>query len=320
MRILFVGHNRIGDAVLSSGLLSRLSQLHPEARFCLVCGPLPAPLFAGMPNSTVLPLAKRRLRLHWLAVWARVVTERWDLLVDLRNSALARTVRAGRRYIVPRPMPNEHKVLQMARTMGWDDDPPAPELWTTPEADAAAARLIPQGGPVLALGPTANWPGKIWAADRFVELARRLTAHDGPMSGARIAVFGSEHEYGLAKPVLTGLAGLHVIDLVGRANLLTAFACLGRCSLYVGNDSGLMHTAAAAGIPTLGLFGPSRTEHYAPWGGRSAFVRTAERFDELISQPGYDHRKTGSLMGSLDVITVATATEMLWRKCYGEVA
>ena len=49
-------------------------------------------------------------------------------------------------------------------------------------------------------------------------------------------------------------------------------ACLERCALYVGNDSGLMHLAAAAGIPTLGLFGPTPWREYSPAGRRAAFV------------------------------------------------
>src|SRR3546814_14314158 len=66
---------------------------------------------------------------------------------------------------------------------------------------------------------------------------------------------------------------------------------LKRCALYVGNDSGLMHIAAASGIPTLGLFGPSRPENYAPWGERSAVARTAVAYDDLFP-PGYDHRRS----------------------------
>jgi ADP-heptose:LPS heptosyltransferase len=56
------------------------------------------------------------------------------------------------------------------------------------------------------------------------------------------------------------------IDLAGRVDLLTAFACLKHARLFIGNDSGTMHLAAAAGVPTIGLFGPSDERLYAPWG------------------------------------------------------
>ncbi len=62
------------------------------------------------------------------------------------------------------------------------------------------------------------------------------------------------------------------IDLVGRLSLVEVAACLARCALFVGNDSGLMHLAAAAGAPTLGLFGPTSHEEYAPAGVKAAAV------------------------------------------------
>ena len=72
-----------------------------------------------------------------------------------------------------------------------------------------------------------------------------------------------------------------------------------------------MHMAAAAGIPTLGLFGPSRADHYAPWGDKCAFVRTEESYDDLVGAPGYDHRTTGTLMDGLSVEAVEWAATQL---------
>ena len=75
-----------------------------------------------------------------------------------------------------------------------------------------------------------------------------------------------------------------------------------------------MHMAAAAGTPTLGLFGPSRDEIYAPWGAHTAVVRTAIAYDDLFPRD-YDHRTTGSLMGSLTVDDAETAARSLWEYC-----
>ena len=108
------------------------------------------------------------------------------------------------------------------------------------------------------------------------------------------------------------------IDLVGKVDLLTASAVLRQCALFVGNDSGLMHIAAASGVTTLGLFGPSREENYAPWGSCSAVVRTRESYNELVDRPGYNHRITDSLMGSLTVDIVEKAAVKLWHKVIQE--
>jgi ADP-heptose:LPS heptosyltransferase len=95
---------------------------------------------------------------------------------------------------------------------------------------------------------------------------------------------------------------------------------LRRCALFVGNDSGLMHLAAASGIATLGLFGPSYEHRYAPWGARTAYVRTVESCDELVTAPGFDHRNTDTLMDGLGVAAAVAAAEALWRRCHGEAA
>ena len=314
MKLLFITATRIGDAVLSSGVLDALIARHPGARVTVACGPAPAPLFAALPGLVrLLVLEKRPLAAHWLALWLAVAPTHWDLLVDLRDSAVSRLVRARARRILRARANGVHQVERLADAVGLET-PPAPRLWLAPGHRRAAAELLGAGAPVLALGPTANWRGKLWPAERFVELGRRLTAAGGLIPGARIAVLGAPAECVLAQPVVDGLARERVIDLVGRVDLPTAGAVLERCDLFIGNDSGLMHIAAAAGIATLGLFGPSRDEHYAPWGAACAAVRTPESFDELIGTPGYDHRTTESLMGSLGVEAVEAAAGRLWQR------
>lgn len=72
---------------------------------------------------------------------------------------------------------------------------------------------------------------------------------------------------------------------------------------FHGQRSGLMHVAAAAGTPTLGLFGPSPEWRYGPWGAHCAVARTRESCDELVGAPDFDHRSQRSLMEGLSVET-----------------
>ena len=255
MNVLFVGSTRIGDAVLTTGLLADLIERHADARITIACGPLAMPLFAAMPQVVRrIPVVKRAASLHWLDLWRRCCPTRWDLVVDMRGSALAYLLAARRRMVYRRGDGNAHRLVDLARAFGLPE-PPAPRIWTSPENEAEAARLVPDGGPVLALGPTANWLGKIWRAENFAALIDRLTAPDGILPDARVAVFAAAAERALAQPVLDAVPAGCLIDLIGAVDLTTAAAALSRCDLYVGNDSGLMHIAAAAGAPTLGLFG-----------------------------------------------------------------
>lgn len=325
MDILFVTSNRLGDAVLSTGLIGhyidRAAATGRPPRITVAAGPAAAPLFEAVPGlERLIVMAKRRHGLHWPQLWRRVAGRRWDAVIDLRRSALAYALRARRRLQPPKATDDMHRVRLLGATVGRRDDPPAPRLWTRDADDDAAAELLPDDAPVLALAPTANWAGKIWPADRFAETAARLTAPDGPLAGARIAVFGGPDERDQAAPVLDALPPERRVDLVGGVHLLTAAACLRRAALFVGNDSGLMHMAAAAGAPTLGLFGPSRTELYAPWGETTAAVRTPESFAELTGAPDYDHRTTGSLMGGLATDTVVRAAAELLARAREEEA
>ena len=313
MHILFVTATRIGDAVLSTGLLSHLIERHPEARLTLAVGPVAAPLFEAVPRlERLLVMQKRRWAMHWPVLYARVMARRWDLVVDLRDSALAWLLRARERRVMGKGEAAEHKVRQLGSLFRLDP-PPSPRLWTAAHHERAAEALLPPGPPVLAIAPAANWRGKEWRAERFAELTQRLTGSDGVLPGARVAVLAAPHERAQAEPVLAAIAAERRIDLVGRTELLTAAAVLRRCALFVGNDTGLMHIAAAAGVPTMGLFGPSPVEQYAPWGRCTASVCT-EMPRSAMFPPGFDHRTTDTLMDSLSVEAVEAAARRLWTR------
>ena len=313
MRILFITATRIGDAVLSTGLLAHLIEHFPGARVTVAAGPVAAPLFERVPGlERLMVVRKRRGALHWLQLYAAAVRTRWDLVVDLRGSALAWLLRAGERRVMAKGNAAEHRVVQLAGLFDLDP-PPSPTVWLGSEHEARAGALVPPGGPVLAIGPAANWRGKQWRAERFAQLARALTAPTGLLPAARIAVMAAEHEREQAAALLEAVPPGRVIDLVGRTDLLTAAAVLRRCALFIGNDTGLMHVAAAAGVPTLGLFGPSPAEQYAPWGGCTAIVRTAQPRETMFG-PGFDPLTTDTLMDTLSVEMAEAAAGELWRR------
>jgi len=314
-RILFITSTRLGDAVLSTGLLARLLADHPEARTTIACGPIPAPLFRSVPGlDRVIEMPKRRFAAHWFALWSESVGTRWDLVVDLRDSAVSRLVRARRRLIYRAAVPPRHKVVDVSALLD-ARSPAPPRLWVDEEARDGARHLlsdVPAGRPMLAIAPTANWRGKEWPADRFSALVERLTRPSGALAGAAVVVLGAEAERERAVKVIEGL-GDRAVDLVGRTDPPTAAAVLERAALFVGNDSGLMHIASAVGAPTIGLFGPGYPEVYGPWGPNARRVVSRGDRDELARR-GRAEPGSLDLMDGVSIDDVERAADDLVRR------
>ena len=281
MRILFVSANRLGDAVITSGILDHLIRTHPTARVPIACGPSAAGVYTRMPQlERIIIFNKHRNDSHWPKLWRAVAFTWWDLVIDVRGSALAYLIPARRR-VVRRKRPG--RMFEQHAAMLGIDPAPLPVVWTTQADRDRASALLPAGRPVIAFGVTANWAPKVWAAERFGALFERLST--GVLPGAMPAVFAGPGpaEREMAAPALACLPG--AIDLRGTLSVSEAAAVIGRCTLYVGNDSGLMHLAAATGTPTVGLCGTTRDRaaEMAPAGQRAIWAEADQPSMEALT-------------------------------------
>ncbi len=310
-RILFITATRIGDAVLFSGPLDHLIRTYRDAEFTVACGPLAAPLFRAAPRvSEIIVMTKKKGGGHWFDLWRRTVSRRWDLVVDMRASLISWGLMAGQRRVNRRRpgQAHRHRVAEAADVLGLTP-PPAPRVWIDAAARDKADGVLPPDRPVLALSPAAAAPFKEWPAARFAEAAAALTRDGAPLAGAAIVLFGGPGDEAITGAVAHALPGREVIDLAGRLDLVEAAACLERAALFIGNDSGLMHLAAAAGAPTLGLFGPTDERIYGPWGDHAASVRAGGPARE--QDRGRLRFAQESLMGDLEVGAVSRAASAL---------
>jgi ADP-heptose:LPS heptosyltransferase len=232
-------------------------------------------------------------------------------VVDLRGSAISGFLRRQRRAVYRRSSgPAVHKVIEAARVLRIEDDPPAPYLYTSPQTEALADELTAGVGPILALAPSANWVGKTWPLERFAQAAIQLLGEGGPMAGGRLMVLGGPEDAHVVQALRHVVHKDRFIRLIGKADLLTSYACLKRARLFVGNDSGLMHLAAAAGVPTLGLFGPSDDRLYSPWGPAAALVRGPRSFDQIQADNQGRHQELCHMMDLTVEAVVAAASKL----------
>jgi len=280
--VLFVAPESVSEAVLASGLLRKLHDEAPNPRFTIVATRQVAPLYADMPKVESIIVTERKASgRRWFGLMGPLRARRWALVVDMPSGVITGRLRPKGRALRRRDDEPAHKLIEAARLMRLEDDPPAPYLFVSEETEAKAAKLTAGDAPILAIAPTAEWVGKAWPMERFAEVTRRLLSPGGPFAGGRLMILGDKADTHEVEPVRSIAPRDLVIDCVGKGDLLTAFAALKHVRLFIGNDTGFTQLAAAAGAPTLALFGPSDDRIWRPWGEKVRVVRGARTLDEL---------------------------------------
>lgn len=304
MKILFITSTYLGDAIISSGILNETIKKYPKAKFTVVAGSAPAPLFKNFPQvEKVIPLTKKKFSMHWMYLWMRCLPFKWDSIIDVRGTGISYFLYTKQRYIWQSQKGPEMKVHQLARWMGLKKTPEN-KIWVGEKELLKAKKLI-GSSKVICISPAANWDKKCWPLDYFSELCQDLISKKGAFPGYKIAVFGAPNQRQELQPLFDQL--LEAEDLVGKIDLPTIAACFSLSKLFIGNDSGLMHLAASMGTKTLGLFGPSPENIYGPWGKKAMYVRTPEDFFEAMEKA----QKGVEVMQSLKIGTVKEALKKL---------
>jgi len=304
MKILFITSTYLGDAIISSGILNENIKKYPKAKFTVVSGNAPAPLFKNFPQvEKVIPLAKKKFSMHWIDLWFRCFLTKWDIIIDVRGTGISYFLYTKKRYIWQSKNTQKMKVHQLAEWMGLKATPEN-KIWVGKE-DLSKAKELIGTSKVICISPAANWDKKCWPLNYFSELCADLTSKKGLFPGYKIAVFGAPNQRQELQPLFDQLPEAE--DFVGRITLPTIAAYFSLSELFIGNDSGLMHLAASMETKTLGLFGPSPENIYGPWGKNAIFVRTPEDFFESM-----DKARNGlEVMKSLKVSAVKKAIEKL---------
>lgn len=296
-RILFIAPTRIGDAVLASALLRHIETAEPQARVTIATSELSAPLYEAYPPlESLIRLRKKKYSGHWFDLLKQVMGTRWHSVWDMRGSAtpyVLCTQHRNRFRGSDAPIPKVEQYAAQLHT----GKLPFPELWTSASHRADASAALPDGTKYLIMAPTANFAGKEWPMEHYIALGQQLLAAGGACAGWRPVIISAAHERPRAVALVNALAAHHPVDLThGTLPLLSVYACMQRAHGFVGNDSGLMHMAAAAGIPTLGLFFITPAEIYGPYGLRTRAVvepsklpanlsveRVARELDQLVN-------------------------------------
>jgi heptosyltransferase-2 len=291
-RILVRAPNWVGDAVMSLPVLSGLGKPFPKARLSVLAARRVAGLFEGHPLvAEVITYPQGRGK--WQVLWG--LRQRFDLSLVLPNSlesalglwlvgvpvrvgynadarrAFLNVAVTGRRHLAGLHV--VYYLLGLLTAFGEVATLTPPSLClkieeVTQAAELLAAAPLAGHGPWVGLSPGAAYgPAKRWPPERLAALGGELYRE----FGARLVLLGGPEERPVADRIKELLGG-PVLDLVGRTELRQALAVLSRLKVLITNDSGLMHAAAALGVPLVAIFGSTNPAATGPFSSRAAVL------------------------------------------------
>lgn len=274
-KILVVKLSALGDFVLALAAMRRIREAHPGARITLLTTPPFEALARASPYVDEVDVGGRpRGPSEWLGLLRRLRATRYDRVYDLQTSSRSSLMFYGLLPFPPQwsgiawgcshPHRNprrdhmhtlERQADQLKHAGIWPDAPtqpmsaPPPDLsWIVDAAPGSRPGPGPARPTVLLIpGGSAHRPEKRWPAERYGELARALYDR-----GYDIVVIGGPQEGELAQTIQRLLPQAR--DLTGRTDFARVAALGARAAVVIGNDTGPLHLAAAAGAPTIVLF------------------------------------------------------------------
>lgn len=304
-RVVVRGANWVGDAVMTVPALRALRRVLPEARITLATRAWAEGLFAGADFlDAILPHQRHANAVRNVTQQARAWREQnFDLALLLPNSfesalvASAARVPArvgyagdGRRLLLthaaPRPAwkSERHEIFYYLNLVGElekllrgkreiADSEPDYRLTVSQERQEAAIKLLDNHKLIIRNRLVAFCPGsansraKRWPAESYAALGDLLAER-----GANILLIGSASEQDVARQVAANMRH-PVTDLTGRAKLDESVALLSLADALVTNDTGPAHIAAALGVPTFTIFGPTDPKTTRPYGPQAHIIR-----------------------------------------------
>ena len=304
MKIMIRATNWVGDAIMALPALRAVRQRHPDAQVSIVARPYVADIYRdqlvcdelipydpkGEHNGwsgreklaadlrtrqfDVALLLQNAFDAAWLA-WRAQIPQRIGYARDARSLLLTKAIPVPKSGEIP---PHEKfYYLELLRRAGWLDQLPNELHIALRVPDASRQRatqtLLEAGSRPhatrIAVGAGASYgSAKCWPPDRFAKALNALLSH----VDADVILFGTPGELPVSAAIAAELR-CAPINLTGKTSIADLPALLSQCHLFLGNDSGAMHVAAAVGLPVVAVFGPTDPDGTAPVTPRLTIVQ-----------------------------------------------
>ena len=300
-RILVIKLDHIGDVLLATPVFSNLRRTYPDAELHALTGAWSRVVLERHPDvnnvveydspafcRTGQPTSLR----DTFKLYRQLRRQKYDLMVDLRSDWRIVCFAFGR--LTPRRL--SRAALQVANKLGVAQFSgthettrnldvlrqagiPTPvrtaifsvtaedKKWAS---DFLATYQIEGQGPLIAIHPGSPIALKRWLPERYAELADWLIAQ----KRAQILFVGVEDEIPIITEIQARMRSAS-INIAGKTTLTQLASILLTCNVFIGNDSGPMHLAAAVGTQTIGLYGPGDPTRFGPAGEKCQTIRQA---------------------------------------------
>lgn len=306
-RILIIKLGAVGDVIHTLPVLETLRGRFPEAHIGWAVEEASAPILEGSPAlNELIRLERKTLRgaggLAYFKRWLQSLRERqFDTVLDPHNlfkSGLMayasgaslrvgfkkfregnflfmnRRVRPAVRYrhavekylslLEPLGVPESQWTFRFPLSWGPQDEEAIERFWMQQGFGQGGAKQEA----VVAVNPGASWSSKRWIPERYAQVADRLVKEHG----IRILLLWGPGERPLAERIAQAMGGTSVI--APETDLKRLMALIKRCRLMITGDTGPLHIAAALGVPTVALFGPSDPARNGPYGQGHVVIRS----------------------------------------------
>jgi len=302
-RVLIVKPSSLGDVVHALPTLAALKDHWPAARFSwLVNRGLRGLIDANPSLDEVIPFDRGAIGLHPRGMRAirdvigELRSRRFDLAIDLQGLlrsglltaatgapirvGLATAREGGTRFYTHQigpPAHSEHAVdrlLEVARSFGADVSNPRFEMPISfSDRQWARERLQRSARPLLVVNVGARWLTKRWPPESFAQVARRAIDE----LGAGVVAVGATEDQPLVQAVRDAMGGRTLLDLAGQTTLPQIAAIAAESDLFLSNDTGPLHLAAAAGAAVVGVYTCTRPEWTGPYGPNAVVCKSEVR-------------------------------------------
>ena len=299
--ILIRATNWVGDAVMTLPALEAVRENFPSASITVLARPWVAPVFENHPAVNNILIYSRHNGIkknisEFFHLAGIIRKNRYDLAILFQNAFEAALLTYlgrvkyrlgfdsdGRGFLLTHKVKRSREIfevhqveyyLSILKAAGLKAESRNPIIYLSKKDLAEAAKLleskgIRKGDFILGISPGAIFGNaKRWPVERFAEISDWASER----WGAKVIILGSRKEKDIGNK-MAGIMRNKAADFCGNTSLGEAMGLIAGCSFFVTNDSGLMHVAAALGVPTLAIFGS--TDHVAtgPRGSKTRIIR-----------------------------------------------